>query len=271
MLISIVVSTYNDPKVLRVCLDSFLGQTDQGFEIVVADDGSGEATRRMVDDFRAVATFPVKHAWQEDRAYRLARSRNNALLQCAGDYLIFMDGDCFVLPDFVKQHRALAKAGFFVSGKRSYLRSQITQDIVSGKIRPGAGRLGWLLKALTNQCTRLAQFIVLPDGSWRYGKADEWRKVQTCNLGAWRADVDRVNGFDSSYIGHGFEDSDFVVRMIRSGARRKLGDHGPVVMHLEHPRPTPQVGLRSPNADRFETLLAGDGFRAQEGVAELAV
>ena len=91
-LISLVVSTYNRPDALGACLRSLLAQNDRNFEIVVADDGSGPATRDVIKAWAAEAGVPVGHVWQEDRGFRLAEIRNRAIAASAGSYLIFLDG-----------------------------------------------------------------------------------------------------------------------------------------------------------------------------------
>ena len=111
VLISIIVSTYNWPEALGPVLDSLMLQSDQDIEVIIADDGSGAKTARLINEKTAVAPFPVKHFWQEDRGFRLARSRNGAVALAAGDYLLFIDGDCAVLPDFVASHRVLMEYG----------------------------------------------------------------------------------------------------------------------------------------------------------------
>ena len=265
-LISVVISTYNAPAFLAVSLSSFAGQTDTGFEIVVADDGSDARTQAVVEAARRRCAVPIRHVRHADRGFRLSRIRNLAIGACAGTYLIFMDGDCFVLADFIAQHRRLAARGRFVSGKRSYLRAGVTRRIVAAGQSPGWGRLRWLGRSLVNQCTRPAEFVPLPDGTWRDKKAGEWRKAQACNLGVFRTDVDAVNGFDNRYAAHGLEDSDFILRLIHAGVARKLGDHGPVVLHLEHPRRGD--GGPSPNTPMFAALEASEVSRAADGLVE---
>jgi hypothetical protein len=73
----------------------------------------------------------------------MARIRNLTIGGSQGRYLVFVDGDCFVLADFIAQHRALAQTGHFVSGKRSYLRTGATAAIVANGEAPGWGRLRW--------------------------------------------------------------------------------------------------------------------------------
>src|SRR5580704_10154001 len=107
MKITAIVSTYNGPEALRLCLQSLILQKDRDFEIVVADDGSGVATRDTIARFADETAVPVLHVWHEDRGFRLAAIRNRAIAASSGDYLLFLDGDCIVLPDFVRVHRRL--------------------------------------------------------------------------------------------------------------------------------------------------------------------
>ena len=106
---AVIVTTYNRPDALAAVLDGYQAQSTQSFELLVADDGSTEATRAVVDDFRSRATFPVNHVWHEDRGFRAAAIRNRALAATAADYIIFSDGDCVPAGDFdtVKVHRII--------------------------------------------------------------------------------------------------------------------------------------------------------------------
>ena len=264
--ISVVISTYNAPEFLAVSLSSFQRQTDNGFEIVVADDGSDSRTAEVITAAQAGSAVPIKHVRHTDRGFRLSRIRNRAIGACIGNYVIFLDGDCFVLNDFIAQHRKLAAHGKFVSGKRSYLRPGLTQHIMTEAVTPRWGRWRWLWHSLCNHCTRPAEFLRLPDGAWRDRRAHDWRKAQACNLGAFRSDIVAVNGFDNRYEAHGLEDSDFVLRLIHAGITRKLGDHGPVVLHLAHPRRGD--GGPSPNTGHFAELVASGAKRARNGLTE---
>lgn len=269
MKLSVILATYNWPQALAVSLTSLMHQRDAGdFEVVVADDGSRDETRALVESFAARAPMPIRHVWQTDDGYRLAAIRNKAIAAAQGDYLIFSDGDCFMLPNFIRTHRRLAERGYFVTGKRSYLRDGITQKYLSGALtadRESAWR--WFFRAMTNQSTRPFQFITLPWDGFRYKKADRWQQAQTCNFAAWRDDVFRINGFDESYRGHGLEDSDFALRLLRAGVKRKLGDYASVILHLNHPRRVGGAG----NGSLFEELLASDRIRARQGLDELAL
>lgn len=261
--ISVIVTTYNWPEALDATLTSLIGQTDRDFEIIVADDGSTEQTRHVIDRLRAASPVSVVHVWHPDEGFRAAAIRNRAIAAASGEYLVLMDGDCFVTADFVATHRALMQPGYFVSGKRSFLREAITQRCLAGRT-PRHGRAGWLLRGLANQCTRPLQFLHLPFAGLRYSHETDWRKVQTCNIAVWKADADRINGFDERYQGHGLEDSDFILRLLRAGVKRKRGDYASIVLHLNHPRRTGGEG----NVDLFRALESGTGYVAEKGLAE---
>ena len=87
-LISVVVSTYNWPEALDLSLKSLSVQTDSNFEIVVADDGSRADTAQLVDEWRRKSPVKIIHSWQEDKGFRLARSRNVAVTRSSGKYLM---------------------------------------------------------------------------------------------------------------------------------------------------------------------------------------
>ena len=126
MLISVIVSTYNWPEALDLCLSSLLAQEDRNFEIVIADDGSNEDTRHLIDAYIISAgEIKIYHTYQEDQGFRLSAIRNKATLACNGGYLIFLDGDCVVLPSFVKNHRKLMQHKYFVAGNRVLILSLI--------------------------------------------------------------------------------------------------------------------------------------------------
>ena len=134
--ISVIVSTYNRRDALGACLRSLGGQTTKNFEIVVADDGSGPATREVVHTWKAKLGIPLTHVWQEDRGFRLAEIRNRAIAASTGSYVIFLDGDCIVPPTFLAAHRALAEPGFFVGGNRVLLSRSLTEEILANNLEP---------------------------------------------------------------------------------------------------------------------------------------
>ena len=85
----------------------FLEQTHKDFEIVIADDGSGDETRQLVENIKKQAPVEIKHIWQQDDGFQKCRILNKAIMASEGNYLIFTDGDCIPRADFVEQHLRL--------------------------------------------------------------------------------------------------------------------------------------------------------------------
>ena len=77
--VSVVFSTYRQPQWLRKVLCGFAAQTHNHFEIVVADDGSGEETADVIRSARANTRLTIDHVWQQDRGFRKCRVLNKAI------------------------------------------------------------------------------------------------------------------------------------------------------------------------------------------------
>src|SRR5205085_7960352 len=181
-------------------------------------------TREVINNWNPKIELPFKHVWQEDRGFRLAEVRNRAIAAGAGSYVIFLDGDCVARPDFIAAHRRLAEPGFFVGGNRVLLSQALTEAILASNLEPeGWGFEAWAVKRARGDINRLLPLLSLPLGPLRKRLAEEWDGVRGGNFAFFRADLDRVDRFETSFVGWGLEDSDIVIRMIRSGVKRKDG------------------------------------------------
>jgi glycosyltransferase involved in cell wall biosynthesis len=233
--ISVVITTYNRPDALEAVVRACFMQNDKNFEIIIADDGSTANTRTCVERLAAGAPVPVQHVWQPDRGFRAAMARNRGTLAAKGDYIVFLDGDCIPQRDFIARHRALSQPGYLVSGSRILLSEPLTRRVLEHNIdvaaTPLSTRLAWRLRGDLNKVLQLA--LRWPDLA-RTSRKFSWRRIKSCNLGVWRTDLERVNGFDESFTGWGHEDSDLVVRLFHAGVMRKDGAFATEVFHLWH-------------------------------------
>ena len=73
---TLLISTYNRPDALRLCLLSAFRQTLLPDEILVGDDGSTEETAHLIEEMKQRSPVPLIHVWQEDKGFRLAAVRN---------------------------------------------------------------------------------------------------------------------------------------------------------------------------------------------------
>ena len=235
-MISILLATYNWPQALKLCLESLATQTDRDFEIIIADDGSSDSTKQVIEQFKSSTFISIEHLWQEDQGFRKTIILNRAIQAAHGDYLVFLDGDCIVQPDFVARHRALAQKGYLVTGSRVLLNEKLTQDLITWPHwdfeRFSSSLLGKRLNGGINKYWPLK--IKLGNGSWRDYKQFVWRRIKGCNMACWKADAEAINGFDETMTGWGHEDADFVFRLQHHRIIRKSGSWATEVLHLFH-------------------------------------
>jgi glycosyltransferase involved in cell wall biosynthesis len=267
-IISVIVTTYNREDALDAVMRSLARQTDADFEVLVADDGSGPATARLIKVWESKARFRIEHVWHDDLGFRAAEIRNRAILVSHGAYCIFLDGDCIVRPDFIAAHRRLAEAGCFVTGNRVLLSHEFTNMVLREGLSPETWSFtNWLAERWRGGINRVAALLRLPLGPLRRLRQNAWRGARSCNLAVWRSDLDHVDGFDADYHGWGKEDSDIIVRLLHAGVRRKDGVFATGVLHLWHPNE--DRSMLTANEDRLAGTIAGNRIRAQRGLSSL--
>ncbi len=263
MKISVIVTTYNRPDALSLVLRGLAAQREAGeFEVAIADDGSTGETAAMLERLRPALPFALNHVWQADDGFRAPMARNRAAAAVAGGYFIFLDGDCVPLADFIAMHRRLARPGWFVSGNRVLLSRSFSARAVAGQIPLWQWSAGqWMAARLARRVNRLSPLLRLADWS---RPQDDWIGAKTCNLAAWREDFFAVNGFDEDFTGWGFEDSDFVQRLLNGGRRRLTTRWAVPVLHLWHA--SQDRSRERANFARLEQTIASRAVRASRGV-----
>ena len=267
-LISVVVTTYDRPDALDAALRALAHQSDRNFEVVVADDGSGPDTARVVERWASRLAVHVKHVWHEHKGFRGGEIRNRGICASGGKYCIFLDGDCLARADFVATHRRLAEPGWFVAGNRILLSRKLTEAVLAGAVAAETWSFARLARErLRGGINRLLPALRLPLGPLRKRRRNHWEGAKTCNLAVARGDLDRVDGFDASYAGWGLEDSDLVVRLLHAGVHRKDGRFATGVLHLWHPE-ADRSRLQE-NRRRLDKVLSGDRVQAKQGLSML--
>lgn len=234
--ISIIVTTYNRPDALHLVLLALAQQTQLPNEVIVADDGSSDETRLLVEQLKNQLNYPLQHVWQKDDGFQAAKIRNKAALCTHNKYLIFLDGDCVPFPDFIEKHRLLAESHWFISGHRILLEEQLTKKTLLALLPIYQdSTLQWLSHYFHRQSNRLFPLLRLRLNKLRKWQAQHWQGAKSCNLALWKEDFLTLNGFDERFTGWGYEDSDLVIRLIRAGIYRKSGKFAIPVIHLWHP------------------------------------
>lgn len=231
MRISLIISTYNWPDALRLCLLSVMSQTRLPDEVIVADDGSTNETRELIDKFKTVFPCPLKHAWIPDEGFRLAASRNNAVRTCCtGDYLIFIDHDILLDRNFIHDHERIARPNCYITGGRAKLLKPITLLLLHG----GKHKLNLLTRGINRKVNTLHLPFLHPLTRYMYS----WKHLygRGANMAMWKSDFEKVNGFDEDLQGYGTEDVDLFNRLENNGVHKKYAQFCAIEYHLFHPR-----------------------------------
>lgn len=256
MKLSLLISTFDQPAALGKALKGVSLQTRAPDEVFIADDGSGPETRRLIDDWKAQARFPVHHVWHSHDGFRKIILLNRAVAAAKGDYLVFLDGDCVPHTKFLQDHERLAERGFWVQGRRAYVEEPYVPQFEPGKTCVWS----WMI---TRKVTGAAKGIHLPF-PLVFRNRDQ-RGIIGCNMAFWRDDVVKVNGFDETYLGRGIgPDSDLGTRVYNLGHPRKFVYAQAIVYHLNHPV-APRHDLEAKKL-RLQEILRSGKTRCERGL-----
>lgn len=275
-LVSVVLATYEWPAALDAQLRALAEDADAATEVVVADDGSGSATRDVIEAWRGRG-LRVEHAWQPDEGWRKTRVLNLAALAARGELLLFLDGDVLPRRGFLRAVRRAARPGWFLASKRLLLPPELTRSVLERGLPVWRwSALGWVLRrpralvARGRYPGRPGVLFPLRDRRrpWRPHLADFVPPYDAYGYftGVWREDFERVNGFDQRFEGWGGEDEDLAARLRHAGLR--CGWPGPraTLLHLHH---EPRKGLHRSNQPLVQETKAAGRVEALVGLREL--
>ena len=261
--VSLILTTYNWPEALAAVLDSIKLQKTLPTEVLIADDGSTQSTRECINRYRADFPCPLIHVWHEDHGYQAAKIRNKTVLEAKGDYLVFLDSDCLLRPDFVAQHLALAKPLHFVAGNRVLLSENFTREVLEQRLSVTSQPP---FSFSTDQVNRRWSLLNFPMGPFRHTRPGTWKGVKACNMSMFRQDFLEANGFEENFEGWGYEDSDLIVRLLHAGLKRISGRFATTVIHLWHS--SNKSLLEEGNWKRLQETIDSDRSKAQLGIEQ---
>ena len=268
--ISVIVSTYDRPAFLEKVVRGYAVQTDKDFELVIADDGSASATAELIARLRLSSGLSMLHVWHAHDGFRKSLILNRAIHACAGDYLIFTDGDCIPREDLVATHRRLAARGRYVAGGYIKLPHDVSDSIDLADIdarriadvswlRSKGWKPGRRVLRLSRSAAIAAFFdAVTPTAADFHGN----------NASTWRDALYAVNGFESE-MGYGGLDQALGYRLQNAGIKGRQARHRAVTMHLHHDRPYKDPEVVRSNRAIMKRIRQSGETRARTGLAEL--
>jgi glycosyltransferase involved in cell wall biosynthesis len=224
---SLVIATYNWPQALELVLLSIKRQTQMPDEVIVADDGSGEETRKLIEAFQKDFPVPLVHVWHEDKGFQKSVILNKAIAKAKGEYIVAVDGDMITEKHFVEDHLSLSEPNVFVYGKRVKLKESILKRLFKKKkVRFHFFSRGISKRGRTLRIPYLADKYEAND--FRYGA------VRGCNISFWRSDFIKVNGYNEEMTGWGKEDTELTHRFFNNGMLGKNVKYRAIAYHIYH-------------------------------------
>ena len=226
--VSLIISTYNWPEALELVLLSVKQQTKLPSEVIVADDGSKENTKQLLECFRKDFPVPLKHIWHEDKGFRKSAILNLTISKAIGDYIIQLDGDCIIHKNFISDHLNSIEKNTYLYGSRVTIVKDYLESLFINKTIAFNYFCQGLKKKNRN--------IHLPFlGTLIYKKNNKLsKKIRGCNLSYWKQDFINVNGYNEDMIGWGREDSELIIRMMNSGINGKRLKFKAIIYHIWH-------------------------------------
>lgn len=255
MKISIIVTVYNRLSYLRNMINCLNSQTKKPYELIIADDGSHESVEDILKEFPNL-DYKVKHAYQEDKGFRLAASRNNGARLAEGDYLVFMDQDIIFGETLLEEIEKQAKKSTFLKMRAIYV-DENTKELIEKRIDKKEKYQNILQEVEKERVEEIAKgykkdklYVYL----YKLGLRKRAAKIVGLGFGLYKEDYYKVNGFDENYEGWGYEDDDFGNRLTFSGVYGiPLKSKHPMI-HMYH-KEAPSKS-KSLNEDYYRTKRA---------------
>jgi len=231
--VTVVIAVYERADVLNLVLTSLANQSFRDFEVVVADDGSGDDVKSLVNEHASRAVLSVRHVWHPDDGFRKTIIANRAVADARGDYIVFIDGDCLLHHRFLERHYKRRKMGQILSGRRVMFDVELTERVSNSDVssrrmeRPSF----WIRNC--GQHDRRNGFYMPFAYRFKNAFRDDY-EILGCNFSAHKEDFYAVNGYDEDIVGRGLEDNDLCTRFINFGFKLKCITHEALQYHLHH-------------------------------------
>ena len=103
--LSVIIPVYNAEKTLKKCIESVLKQKDEDLEIVLINDGSTDASDKMIQEYKE--KNPKIISYYKKKNTGVADTRNYGIKKAKGKYILFLDADDYLdihLYGLVKQY-----------------------------------------------------------------------------------------------------------------------------------------------------------------------
>ncbi len=234
-LMSVIIAVYNKPDFLEKVLISLRNQTQQDFEVVIADDGSGPEIESVVEKYRPVFPFGIQHVRHDDWGFRKTIIVNKAVVRARSDYLVFIDGDSLLHHRFLAEHLRCRREGAILSGRRVMLERELTskmtiEEIVSRRFE----KITFWMGRCEKNSRKHGLYLPIANSIEALLHGRRQYDILGANFSLYRGDYYRINGYDERIIGRGLEDDNLGNRFKIAGCRIRSMSRRAIQYHLYH-------------------------------------
>ncbi|CAM3903719.1 glycosyltransferase family 2 protein [Flavobacterium cucumis] len=224
---SLVTPTYNWPNALELLLLSIKNQTVLPNEVIIADDGSKPETTELIKKFQQNFPVPLIHIWHEDNGNQKPKIMNKAIAKAKYDYIIEIDGDIIMHPNFVEDHLNYAEKGVYLFGSRVNIQKSILETIFKDK----KTSFNFFSKGIKKRGRTLRIPYFMNSAKLHDERSS---KLRGCNMSFWREDFIKINGFNEGLVGWGIDDSEMIQRLHNIGIKGKRLKNVGIAYHIYH-------------------------------------
>lgn len=237
MRLTVNVATYNQLPILKLILEALRTQPFKDFEIIVCDDGSSDGTLEyftehptrtyLTETERDGEVFIEigwgngdKYFWQEDKGFRLARSKNNGIRVANGEYFVSLEADVIPNKNLLTEYNLWAKPDTVLLGVRHDIEGvpdTCNSEELDAKIISRDFRLDGLKLLLRSDIT-----VHSP-----------WRMCSGCNFLMPTNKLKEIGGWNEGFKHYGIDDYEVCARLHKAGCRF-LPIFGAYGYHIRH-------------------------------------
>ena len=240
---SLIISVYNQVKELELIFSALSVQNFTDFEVLVADDGSGGNMNSFIREYSKHSPFNINHIHHEDKGFRKNKILNEAIKKAVTKYIIFIDGDCIPHSEFIYQHFHNKHLNTVLCGRRVNLSKKLSNNITVDKIlKKEIENFGLkhiydsLRPGKESRSTWVEEGFIIKNKALRSMYIKGEPRIVGCNFSLYKETIEKINGFDENYEGHGFgEDADIEFRLRLTGVKFKTLRNLAILIHLFHP------------------------------------
>lgn len=275
--VAVVITTYNNPTSLELCLASFSRQSFTSFEVFIADDGSKEETRELILKMKREVTFQIYHIWHPDEGYRKAKINNTVFRQLDPKrypVILCVDHDVIVHRRFVEDHFRVHQAAEFkpllFMGRRVDLGPKLTSKINRQTVLSFTQglNLDLLVASLLGDTKNVLRSVRVDGPKWwiHLLKRDRVYDLLGSNFSISTQLMIEINGYNEDFKSYWGEDGDLFVRVRNRGVLMEGRMGYAIQWHLYHKR----LEETPAHIEKYQTLLKDVDYKiCKNGIQKL--